>query len=75
MHAHIHLRIKDCGIAKGVVGKDGGTVIDLLQSQIHHWYSSRGHKTSCLGGDVGEVERNLFTIPTGTKTLQNSSNK
>ena len=38
-HAH-HLRVRNGGVVDGVVGEDVSPVVDLLQSQVHHWDGS-----------------------------------
>ena len=35
-----YLRVEDGGVVEGVVGEDVSAVVDLLQSQVHHWDGS-----------------------------------
>ena len=30
-------KVKDGGVVEGVVGEDVSPVVDVLQSQVHHW--------------------------------------
>ena len=33
----LYLRVMDGGVVEGIVGEDVSPVVDLLQTQIHHW--------------------------------------
>ena len=59
-----YLRVQNVCVAEGVVGKDVSAVVDLFQSQVHHWDGSFNNEAACPGGDVGEVERDLLSTST-----------
>ena len=65
----LYLRVKDDSVAEGVVGEDVSPIVNLLQSQVHHWDASWSHEATCFCGDVGEA-KGLLSTSTVTITQQ-----